>query len=279
MDPVEAELGEVVHVFRLGHRGRWLALQMLVLGIAMTSLVMGGMALLLMTQPTELSLLVARVMVGGGVVLLLIGAGLVPRMARARGAGLALQVHAGGLLRVRDRAREATRWQDVLGVREQLHRVDSTTTPRTVYPWVGRIDATAGTFDLPLAAGRATLALVEAQARPHAWRRMLAAFERGGEFAFGAVIASPAGLRIGAERLAWAHVQLVTEEDHTLHVHTDFGGTVVDRFAVSFPTVLAELCEQVWTHEGDVSAIARALPPPSPPTLTLAPLPSARLVR
>ena len=77
MAQVETELGEVVHEFRLGHRGRWLALQALVLGIAMLSLAMGGLALMLMPQPTALALVVARIMVGGGVAVLLVGAVLV----------------------------------------------------------------------------------------------------------------------------------------------------------------------------------------------------------
>ncbi|MBL8620266.1 MAG: hypothetical protein JNK64_03155 [Myxococcales bacterium] len=279
MAQVETELGEVVHEFRLGHRGRWLALQALVLGIAMLSLAMGGLALMLMPQPTALALVVARIMVGGGVAVLLVGAVLVPRAAHARGAGLALRIHTGGLVQVRDRKAEATRWQDVVDVREQLERVDYTTSPRTRYRWVGRIATARGTFELPREAGRSTLALVEAQARPHVWRRMISAFDQGAEFAFGAIVASRTGLTVGAERLAWSHVQLVTEEEHTLRVHTDFGGTVVDRFAVSFHTVLAELCEQVWTHDGDVAAIPRTLPPAPPPVLTLAPLPAARLVR
>ncbi|MEZ4400105.1 MAG: hypothetical protein R3B06_08805 [Kofleriaceae bacterium] len=274
----ETSLGPVVQTFFVGLRGRWLALQFAVLAVATSALAMGGLAWWLMDAPPPRAVMVARLMVGGGLGLLLVGAVLVPRVARARGAGVALRIHVGGVVRVRDHLREATRWQDITGVREQLPYAEQTGFATRRYLWVGRVDTAAGSFDLPAQAGHATCALIEAQARPFVWQRMLAAFDRGDPFSFGAVLASPAGLQIGAERLAWPNVQFVTDDEapSLLRVHTDVGGTRVKRFEVVFPSVLAELCEQVWANGNTVAGIARTLPAAPLPLPGGAALPTAR---
>lgn len=166
----------------------------------------------------------------------------------------------------------------MLGVRERLEQCETAMTGTRICPWMGRLITAHGHFDLDFDGARALLATVETQARPHAWRRMIAAFDRGEPFEFGAVVADVDGLRVGTERMRWAQVQLMTEEGHRLRVHTDLGDTVIDRFAVSFRTVLATLLEEVSTHAGDVRAIARTLPRPPPPAPARGDLPVARRI-
>lgn len=275
----DLELGDAVEVFAFGQRGRWLALQLLVLAVAVSGLILGGTTTLLIEAPTTSAVLISRLMLSIGIVSLILGVWLVPRLAKARGAGLSLTLHQGGLARQRDRDWEVIRWGDIVGLRQQFEWIDDKTFPRKRYRRVGRVATTDGWFDLPYDHIAALWPIIEEQTRPLAWQRMIAAFERREPFAFGGVVASVDGFTIGNERLQWSQVQLIEDGGRTLRLHTDFGGTVLDRFSVSFVGVLSELCEQMWSHEGNADAIPRTLPPAPPPVLTRAAIPTARLVR
>jgi|GEM_PF-3061890 len=275
--PSHPGLGAIVREVELGQRGGWLALQAVVIfaGLIVVAGVLGaahrGDADHRLSTATELPL------VAVGLALILGGILIVPRVSR-RSDGAALVIHQHGFIRQHGAGRIAVRWDEVLGLRVQRERIETSYNLRTVYPWTTWITTAIGTLELGVEQGGPALAeIVDEQARPQVWKRMLTAFDAGGGFWFGSVLASPHGLQIGNEKLAWEHVQLVEDAGHQLRIHTDFGGTVVDRVGVSFSSVLAELAEQVWARQGDVAKLARTLTAPELAVGAVARVSEARL--
>lgn len=276
-EPQHPDLGEVVCEYHLGQRRSWLALQAIVIFPGMLAVVLGLIAALIGKHDSGLRPATGIAIVAAGMAVIVVGAVVLPRAARRRGGGMNIVVRQRGFVREHGHDWEVVRWDQILGLRIQLERVEVELTRRVIYPWTARVVTPLGEFDFPETGGGRRIAEVVDQARPHVWKRMIEAFDQGRPFTFGVVSASTHGLQIGNERLAWKNVQLVEEDGHKLRIHTDFGGTVVDRVGVSFLSVLRELAEQVWSRQGNVSAIPRELPPAELPVRRKARLPEARL--
>lgn len=255
-------LGMVVHRVPLGLGPWWHSLQALLITAGLTMMV--G-AWVVAAPITSVMLLVA----GTGLV---IASGAVPRLPSARAARRVLVIHERGLLRL-GAAREELRWDQILEVRMQPPHSEGRE------DWRGHITTPSGGFDCPSRDGSALVELIIDQARPHVWRRMIDAFDRGGSFSFGAVVARLEGLRVDGVLLPWAQAPRLEADQYTVRVCTDARSVVVKRFAVSFLPVLDELCTQMSTLGGDVAALPRTSTPSLPLAWPRRALPAARVVR